>query len=161
MIKINKELLDKTSANARGSLRKRMNHNFHSELMDRLQRLLNAMEPDTYVQPHKHQESDKREVFILLTGKAVVVEFDNQGTISDHIILDVSSGNYGAEISPGIYHTIISLASGTVVYEVKDGPYTPLNDKNFASWSPEEGSPECKAYNSELLSRLKLFRVVK
>jgi hypothetical protein len=46
-------------------------------------------------------------------------------------------------ISPGIWHTVIALESGSVVYEVKDGPYSPIDDKNFASWAPKEGDPEC------------------
>ena len=65
MIRIDKELLDSVSAKAKASPRLRVNFNFHEEAEDTLQRLLNAMEPGTYVQPHKHENPNKREAFLL------------------------------------------------------------------------------------------------
>jgi len=117
--------------------------------------MLNAVEPGSYVQPHKHENPDKREVFVLLKGKMAVVFFDEKGTLTDSIILE-GSQNYGIEIPPGVWHTIISLQSGTVVYEVKDGPYSVDDDKNFAQWAPDENSDENKIYLQDLLKKLDL-----
>ncbi|MFZ4521157.1 MAG: WbuC family cupin fold metalloprotein [Bacteroidales bacterium] len=153
MIKIDKELLDSISAAAKASPRRRMNHNFHKEYSDTLQRMLNAVEPHTYVQPHKHENPDKREVFIAFRGRILVIEFDDDGTITDHIILDPLKGSHGAEIPERTFHTIIALDPDTVAYEVKDGPYTLIDDKNFASWAPKEGSPEVAEYLSRLLDQ--------
>jgi len=140
MIKITDQLLNSLSSEASVSARKRKNYNFHKQDSDLLQRMLNALEPDTYVRPHKHVNPDKREIFILLKGKIAVIEFDDAGNISDKIILEHALGNYAAEIKTGSWHTVISLGNNSVYYEVKDGPYDPVNDKVFAKWSPEENS---------------------
>jgi cupin fold WbuC family metalloprotein len=130
-----------------------MNHNFHSGFSDTLQRMLNAMEPLSYIQPHKHENPDKREVFMALRGRFVVVEFDEQGNITDHILLDPLNGNFGAEIPERTYHTIIALDPDTVAYEFKDGPYTPIDDKNFAPWAPKEGAPQAEDFLRNLLDK--------
>lgn len=131
-----------------------MNHNFHPILSDPLQRLLNVMEPLSYIQPHKHENPDKVEAFILLKGRLVVVEFNADGSVADHLLLDPLQGNYGAEIAPRTFHTIIPLDAGTTVYEVKNGPYDPIDDKNFASWAPAEGSGEASEYLRDLLMKV-------
>lgn len=69
---IDKQLLDKTSEQAKQSPRLRMNYNFHERLDDPVNRLLNAMEPGSYIRPHRHLDPDKDEIFLLLRGKAVV-----------------------------------------------------------------------------------------
>jgi len=154
MIKIDHSFISQTSEKAVKSDRRRMNYNFHQQDSDTLQRMLNAMEPDTYIQPHKHENPDKVEAFFVLRGRILLVEFDDKGKITDHIILDPLQGNYGGEIPPRTWHTLISLETGSVAYEVKDGPYDPNVDKNFAPWAPAEGDADCQAYNKAILSKL-------
>lgn len=139
-------MLDELSQKAADSSRKRINHNFHDDLADPINRMLNALEPGTYLQPHKHENPDKREVFIVLRGSLVVVFLDNSGIATEFILLDPVNGNYAVEIPVGAWHTLIALEPGSVVYEVKDGPYLPMNDKNFASWAPKEGEARCEEY---------------
>lgn len=159
MIRIDQNLTRKITEQAIASPRKRKNYNFHRFLEDTLQRLLNAMEPGTYVHPHKHENPDKREAFLVLTGTLLVVEFDEQGNITDHIILNRELGNFGTEIAERTYHTIISLEKGSVAYEAKDGPYDPADDKYFAGWAPPENSPECEAYINSILAKLNISPV--
>ena len=154
MKKIDDQLLNKVIAKAKISSRHRKNFNFHEENSDPLQRLLNAMEPFSYIQPHKHENPDKREVFLALKGKIAVVEFDEQGMVTDHIILDPVKGKYGAEIKERTFHTVIPLEPGSVAFECKDGPYNPVNDKNFASWAPREGNPGVNDYLISLLGKI-------
>ncbi|MEI6434821.1 MAG: WbuC family cupin fold metalloprotein [Bacteroidota bacterium] len=154
MKKIDSGLLEKTSRLAKESPRKRMNFNFHKSPDDTLQRLLNAIEPGSYIQPHKHESPDKREVFFALMGRLAVIEFDNEGNIADHIILDPKTGNFGVEIDARTWHTIISLEPGSVAYEFKDGPYNPIDDKNFAPWAPKEGVAEAENYLMGLLQKI-------
>ena len=154
MIIINDELLAQVTVKANASPRRRMNHNFHPQLDDPLQRMINCLEPGTYIQPHKHENPDKCEAFILLKGKLLVVEFDNDGHATSHALLEAGTGTYGAEIAPCIFHCIIALEPGSVVYEVKNGPYSPLDDKNFAPWAPREGEEGCQAYLESLVKRL-------
>lgn len=156
MIHINDTLLDLLTIEAQRSNRLRMNHNFHMSPDDTLQRMLNAMEPGTYIRPHKHEAPDKREVFFALRGSLCIIEFTDDGDVSGHTILDAAKGNYGAEIAERSWHSIVSLESGSVAYEVKDGPYNPMDDKYFAPWAPAEGSPEAGIYLERLIERLNL-----
>ncbi|MEI7983317.1 MAG: WbuC family cupin fold metalloprotein [Bacteroidota bacterium] len=154
MIKIDNHLLDQISGQAKSVPRQRMNHNFHNHSADPLQRLLNAMEPFSYIQPHKHEDPDKREAFFALRGRILFVEFDDRGNISDHLVLDPLDGIFGAEIPERTFHTLIALDPGSVVYEIKDGPYNPIDDKNFAPWAPKEGEPGAREYLDLILSRI-------
>jgi cupin fold WbuC family metalloprotein len=139
---INEPLLDEVTAKAKKAPRLRMNHNFHEDLNDPLNRLLNAMEPDTYLRPHRHCNPDKNEIFVLLRGKVAVFLFDEEGNITETVILDPLKGCYGGEIPAGIWHGLLVLESGSVIYEVKQGPYAPLTPENMAPWSPEAGDAE-------------------
>jgi cupin fold WbuC family metalloprotein len=154
MILINEGLLDALSQEARVHPRKRKNHNFHASLADPINRMLNAVEPESYVCPHKHEKPDKREVFILLKGRMAVFYFDEAGTVTGSVVLDHKEGSYGIEIPPGMWHTVVALSSDTVVYEIKDGPYRVEDDKHFAEWAPQEGSPEALSYLQKLLKFL-------
>ncbi len=153
---IDDQLLSELSAEAQKRERKRVNYNFHSTYNDPINRMLNAFEPGTYVQPHKHENPDKREVFLLLKGKLAMVFFNDAGEITEHVILSHFEGNYAVEIPPKVWHTVVSLEKGTVVYEIKDGPYVQAIDKNFASWAPKEGETACSEYLEKLTVELNL-----
>lgn len=154
MKKIDRSLIHDVLNQARNSPRGRINYNFHDGPLDPLQRMLNAMQPGTYLQPHKHENPDKREVFMALTGRFVVIQFSEDGSIDDYMILDPSMDEFAAEVKPRTYHTIICLASDSVIYELKDGPYDVSDDKHFASWAPKEGSEGCDEYLHGLLQQL-------
>ena len=154
MIRIDQPLLDKVSRLAKESPRGRKNYNFHKTYEDSLQRLLNAIEPYSYIQPHKHENPDKREVFTVLQGRLLVVEFDTSGNITEHCIIAPADGIFGAEISERTFHSIFAMESGTMVYEIKDGPYSPIDDKNFATWAPKEGEAGVKDYIEEVFNKL-------
>jgi cupin fold WbuC family metalloprotein len=139
---IDKSLLDKTTEKATKSTRLRMNHNFHASEDAPINRLLNAMEPDTYIRPHRHLNPGKEEIFLLLRGKAVLFVFDENGNITNQLMLSPDEGVYGAELEPGVWHSLLVLESGTVVYEVKEGPFIPLNTADLASWSPDATDKE-------------------
>jgi len=148
---IDRNLLSGVSDKAKSSARRRMNYNFHETLDATLQRMLNALEPGTYIQPHKHENPDKVESFIVLKGKILVVEFNDEGDVVKSCILSASDGIFGVEIPPRAWHSIAALESGSVVYETKEGPYSPGDDKNFATWAPKEGDPSCADYLRNLL----------
>lgn len=115
--------------------------NFHQESSDPLQRMFNALEPGTYVQPHRHLNPDKRELFVVLRGSVAVLLFSDRGEVVRREVL-CPGKNPGIEIAPGEWHTLCALEPGTIVFEVKDGPYNPLTDKNFAPWAPNENHPD-------------------
>lgn len=150
---INHDLLDQLTENAKNSPRRRAIHCFHEGATDTMHRMLNALEPDTYVQPHCHP--DKSEAFIVLRGRMLFVVFDEGGNVIKHHILAYDTGNFGLEIPPKTYHTLIALEVGTVIFEIKHGPYDVLTDKIFGTaWSPQEGSADCLAFNEKILKQL-------
>jgi len=156
MIKINNDLVDGIIHEASVNDRKRKNFNFHPAAKDPMHRMIHASNPGTYVQPHKHENPDKTEAFIILKGKVLLVEFDDDGNIIDHFIMEANTANYGVEFSPRIWHMLITLQENSLFYEVKNGSWDPSDDKFFAPWSPSEGSPDCDEYLNSILKKLKL-----
>ena len=45
-----------------------------------------------------------------------------------------------------MWPTFAALEAGTVLFEIKPGPYSALTDKDFAHWAPPEGDPACPAF---------------
>ena len=155
MIKITNDLIKGVSNQAKAVERKRCNYNFHKSEEDPIQRFINALEPDTYIQPHKHENPDKTEILMILQGKVLLVEFYDNGKVVDHFVLDFERGNKGAEIPAKVWHTFIALQEGSAVYEMKEGPFV-LTEKLFAEWSPEEGTTEAQEFNRGILAKLNI-----
>ena len=63
---ITERLLDEVSSEAQESSRLRMNYNFHDTLDAPVQRMLNALEPGTYLPPHRHANPDREEMYLVL-----------------------------------------------------------------------------------------------
>lgn len=147
---IDAALLDATTAKAGNATRRRMNHNFHPSESDLCNRLLNAIEPGSYVTPHRHLDSMKDETFVVLRGRFGLVCFDEQGRVTHTVVLDAAGPVFGADVPYGTFHTLISLAPGSVFFEAKAGPYVKISDKDWAPWAPREG----EAGAAEYLSRL-------
>ena len=119
---INEELLNEVSELAKASPRLRMNYNFHEALSDGCQRLLNALEPGTVVPIHHHKVD---EMFVVLRGRLNVTIHNDEGKVIQSVELSTSSGNYAVNIKAGEWHSVESLESGTMIMEVKEGPYVP------------------------------------
>jgi len=147
---VSSELLDQISSEALASPRLRKNHNIHRCDESRCHRLLNAIEPGSYIRPHRHLDPEKDEAFILMKGRLGVITFSDDGSIAETVLLSHSGGNLAADISNGIYHTAVSLEAGTVFYEAKAGPYLPLNDGEIAHWAPVDSSPQSQKYLERL-----------
>jgi cupin fold WbuC family metalloprotein len=131
------------SAAAAAAARRRKNSNLHPALDDPVQRLLNAFEPGTYVRPHRHQTSPKWELMARLAGHAVLLTFDDDGVVRDRI--DIDADTPVIEIPVGTWHTLVAIETGTVLLEVKPGPYTAAAPADFADWSPPEGGDAAAA----------------
>ena len=121
---INNELLDNLTAQAKINERLRKNYNLHHSLNDQVQRLLNALEPGTVLPIHRHLHSD--ETFLILRGSMNVLVYNDEKELVKTILLSTEKGNFGLSISAGQWHTIEVLETGTVMFEIKQGPYTPL-----------------------------------
>jgi len=149
---INDDLVRRKASDARRSERQREIHVFHEGDPDPLQRMLNALQPGSYIRPHRHLHPPKAESIILLQGVLGYASFGEDGLPEEGglILLDRDRHVYGCDIRPGVCHTIFALAPDTVIFEVKPGPYDPGEDKDFALWAAPERSPEAAAFLAEL-----------
>ena len=100
-----------------------------------VQRLLNAMQPGTYIRPHRHPESGASETVVMIQGRLGIVIFDPRGKIVERI--ELQTGDL-VDLQAGVWHTMVCLAPDTVIAEFKRGPYDSNTDKEFASWSRED-----------------------
>lgn len=120
---IDRSLLNKVSAEAKESSRRRMNYNFHQSLDDKCHRFLNAVEPDTLVPIHRHPTKD--ETFVVLRGKVRISTYNDEGEVIESIVLSPEEGKYGVDIKKNVWHNLESLESGSVIFECKEGPFVP------------------------------------
>jgi len=141
MKKIDNAVLDALTEKAKASPRKRAHFNLHPELSDPIQRLCVALEPDTYIRPHRHADPATCEVFLLLRGSVLILFFDEIGVVTERCALSAGGPVVAAEIPAHAWHAVASLESGTVFFEVKQGPYVQPTDANMAAWAPTEGEP--------------------
>ena len=150
---IDRVLLDDVSREARNAARGRKNRNFHIHDAQPAHRLLNAIEPGSYIMPHRHLDPAKDETVVVLRGRLGLVVFDDAGTIAQTLLLGPDLDAQGVDIAHGTWHTVLALATDTVFLEAKAGPYVPLSVAEKAPWAPEEGSVDAPAYLSQLRSR--------
>src|SRR5437762_9286846 len=98
-------------AKARASPRLRMNDNLHA-MDDGVHRLLNATEPGTYVQPHRHGTPAKVETVTVLSGRGALLLFDDAGRVTERAILSPAGPVFVAEVPANAWHTLIALEAG-------------------------------------------------
>lgn len=147
---INSSLLDRLTCEAVAAPRGRKNLNFHPADSDPCNRLLNAIEPGSYVAPHRHNEETKDETFLVVRGRLALFFFDDAGRITEHAVLGPKDDALGVNIPHGVWHSAIALESGTVFFEAKAGPYVALTPDEKAAWAPTEGAEGCADFTSRL-----------
>ena len=139
-------LLDEVTHLARGSERGRRNYNFHATDDAVSHRLLNAMEPGSYLQPHRHLDAAKDETFVVLRGAFGLILFDADGNVTQTALLRADGETVGVNIPKGTFHSLLSFEPGSVFFEAKAGPYRPLTTEEKAPWAPSEGDPAATDY---------------
>ena len=126
-MKIDNILLDELTAQAKASPRLRMNLDLRNSDADLSQRMLNAIEPGSVVPIHRHQKTS--ETVVVLRGRVIQEYYDDaQQVCSASYNLETGSSFCALNIPAGQWHTIHALESGTVILEMKDGPYEPLQE---------------------------------
>lgn len=123
-MRIDKELLDNLTEQAKNSPRLRMNYDLRDSADDKSQKMLNALEPGTILPIHRHPAFS--EVVVMVRGKAVQYMYDDKGNVTDEIRMAADSDCPGMVVEKGAWHRLESLESGTVIIESKEGAYTPL-----------------------------------
>lgn len=126
---IDNNLLDLVTGQAKESERLRMNYNLHESLDAKAQRLLNALEPGTILPIHRHTHT--AETYIVLRGSIKVLFYDINKNLVNQYLVNPEEGVYGVHIPSGQWHTLVVIETGTVIFEVKDGPYAPLGEEDI------------------------------
>jgi cupin fold WbuC family metalloprotein len=117
-----------------------MNRNLHA-MEDPVHRLFNAIEPGSYIRPHRHLHPPKTETMVVVAGTLGFLSFHDDGTVAERVVLAAGGETFGVDVAPGVWHSFVSLAPGTVVFEAKAGPYVPAGERDAAPWAPAEGDP--------------------
>lgn len=120
-MKITQQLLDKLTDEAKVSPRLRMNYDLRNSAEDQSQRMLNAIEPGSPLPIHRHTKSS--ETVVCLRGHLREIFYNERGEVSDVIDLAPDSECVALNIPIGQWHTVEVLESGTVIMEIKNGPY--------------------------------------
>lgn len=84
----------------------------------------------------------------------MLFKFTNHGEIED--VWSLSTHNtkslIGCEIPFDCWHTLVSVQTGSVIFEVKNGPFEPAHPKEQAPWAPKEDSLRAQSYLTHIKS---------
>ena len=121
---ITQALLESLTEQAKKSPRLRMNYDLRNSAEDKSQRMLNAIEPGSPLPIHRHQKTS--ETVVCLRGRLVWEYYDELERIcTERIELSPNGPIVALNVPKGQWHTVKALESGSVIMEVKDGPYEP------------------------------------
>lgn len=124
--KITQGLLGSLTEQAKASPRLRMNYDLRNSDRDQSQRMLNAIEPGSPLPIHRHRKTS--ETVVCLRGHLREIFYDDNSKVTETIDLAPNSDCVALNIPAGQWHTVEVLESGTVILEMKDGAYEPLQD---------------------------------
>ncbi len=139
---------------AEASDRLRQHRNIHHSYDDPCQRLINAICVGSYIAPHRHAIDPRNECLFAVRGLFAAVIFDYVGKITQIELFGtqkVKNISVGIELTSETWHTILAMEEGSVLFEVKEGPFDPNLAKEHADWAPAEGSSEARSYHLGLM----------
>ena len=134
-MKIDNQLLDTLSAQAKANPRLRQSYDLRTTPEDQSQRILNAVEPGTILPIHRHRGST--ETIIVLRGKVVQHYYNDAGEKTASYVLAPQSAQVGMSVPVGQWHALESLEEGSVIFECKDGAYQPLSAEDILEVAQE------------------------
>ena len=117
------------TAQAQESPRLRMNLDLRNSAEDSSQRMLNAIEPGSMVPIHRHQRTS--ETVVVLRGRVVEEYYTSEGVVEASYELAAGGLVCAINIPAGQWHTLRALDPGTVILEMKDGPYEPVREEDM------------------------------
>ena len=126
---LGKRLLDELTEQAKANPRHRMHYDMRDSEEEMSMRMLNAIEPETVIPVHRHQETS--EEVIVLRGEAMEIFYDTDGREAERYHLVAGSECVACHVPLGQFHTCKSLRSGTVIFEFKTGKYDPEKTRSL------------------------------
>ena len=131
-MKITQVLLDSLTEQAKASPRLRMNYDLRNSDKDLSQRMLNAIEPGSPLPIHRHQKTS--ETVVCLRGRLVWEFYDElERVCTERIELSPNGSVVALNVPQGQWHTVKALESGSVILEMKEGPYEPTGPEDILS----------------------------
>ena len=126
---IDKQVLDRLTMQAKESPRLRMAMDLRNSPDDGSQRMLNAMEPGTVMPVHRHRSTS--ETVVVLRGIIRWDYYNDNGEKTNSFVLDANGDIRCINVDMGQWHSPECLESGTVLLEMKDGPYEPTGPEDI------------------------------
>jgi cupin fold WbuC family metalloprotein len=117
--------------------RRRTHQLWHLDHADGVQRLAMALQPGTYVRPHRHADPPKWETLLLVRGRVALLTFADDGTVLECVELSHGDGSAVVETPAATWHSLVAVEPDSVLFEFKQGPFAP---SGFAAWAPAEDS---------------------
>ncbi len=160
LVNFTSEFLDNLTKDAEHSSRLRQHKNIHQHYNEPCQRLFNAIGVDSYIRPHRHSIDPKVECLIAVRGRMALVVFDDVGQVLEVIRFGAQSSetsmtlSVGVDLPTDVWHTVIAEVPGSILFEVKSGPFNPEQAKEWAAWAPAENTPDAVEYLMELKHRV-------
>lgn len=128
-MRFDKKLLDELTCQAKENPRLRQNLDMRTSSSDTSQRMLNALEPGTIVPIHRHRTTS--ETVSVLRGSIMQCMYDDDGNEVESFKAGPQEDCVGFSVPAGVWHRSISLESGTVILEAKDGAYVPISEEDI------------------------------
>lgn len=122
-MKIDSELLDRLTQQAKSNARLRMNYDLRNSEKDLSQRMLNAVEPGSIMPIHRHPNTST--TVIIIRGKIRQNFYDDNGNMVETVLLDANGLIRAVQIEKGRWHNLESFESGSILFEAKNGEWEP------------------------------------
>ena len=105
------------------------------------------------MRPHRHRRNGSGtgfECFLVLLGAIGLLLFNSEGESSSSSISEPMWGaTHGIEVAEDQFHALVALEADSVIFELKQGPYQPAQDKDFLNCFPQEGTTEADRQESQ------------
>lgn len=153
LFQLSDKLIEDGLKASRESERLRIILPIHRKQDARVQRMINFLQPGTYIRPHQHPLEHATESLVLIQGSIRFYTFDDKGTVLTKNEVHSKPIPGVMDIEPKVWHSFVVLEENTMLFECKKGPYDAKTDKTFAKWAPAENSEEAITW----LKRLQQF----
>ena len=121
-------LFNELTAQAKASLRLRVNYDLRNTPDDQSQRMLNALEPGTVMPIHRHRNTS--ETVVVLRGKVRWLYYNDQGHLTESIMVEADGDIHGLSVPIGQWHSLECLESSSVILETKDGSWEAMKEED-------------------------------